>query len=41
LQKVNVGGKDVEWKRGMVKVPINGDATTDWGNVKIDYAQYK
>lgn len=41
VSKVNIGGKDAEWSRGLIEVTINGDETTDWGEVKLDYAKYK
>jgi hypothetical protein len=41
VSKVNIGGKDAEWSRGQVEVTINGDETTDLGEVKLDYAKYK
>jgi hypothetical protein len=41
VSKVNVGGKDVEWSRGQIEVTINGEETTDLGEVKLDYGKYK
>jgi hypothetical protein len=41
VDEVNIGGEAATWDRGVVTVPISGDETTDWGEVKLDYAKYK